>query len=314
MRFLLAAVALIAACNGTPVDTTDNPGADTMRIPLDQSSGWTYKEFAGGLYPGGTNAPPADYLNRGIAAAEQVRPLDANGNAAPSGKIVMLSIGMSNGTQEFCNQSGYVTCQPWSFMGKAAANPAVNRSTLVIVNGARGGQVASVWATPSSAEYNRIRDQGLTPLGITEAQVQVVWTKLANAGPTIALPNPNADAYRLRDSIKEVVAALKTRYPNLRLVFMSSRTYAGYATTTLNPEPYAYETGFAHKWAIDEHIRNGADPWIGWAAYIWDPSFVRGDFEGDGTHPSPSGEGKVADKLLNFFMTSQLTRPWFLNN
>lgn len=312
MKWYVLFLALLAGCSQSPVNNSENPVADTVRIPLDRSGTWTYKGFDGGLYAGGSNSPPAPHLARGIAAAQQVVPRDVNGNPAPTGKIVMLSIGMSNGTQEFCNQSGYVSCQPWSFMGKALANPAVNHSTLVIVNGARGGQVASAWATATSPEYTRVRDQGLQALGLSEAQVQVVWTKLANAQPTVALPHPNADAFLLRASISNVVTALKTRYPNLQLVFMSSRTYAGYATTGLNPEPYAYETGFAHKWAIEDNMQTGTAPWIGWAAYLWDPEFARGDFEADGTHPSQTGEAKVAEKLLSFFMASPFARPWFL--
>lgn len=312
MKCYVLLLALLAGCSESPVNAPANSVADTVRIPLDRPGAWTYKGFAGGLYPGGSSSPPSAHLARGLAAAQQVVPRAVSGNPAPTGKIVMLSIGMSNGTQEFCNQSGYVGCQPWSFMGKALANPAVDHSTLVIVNGARGGQVASAWATATSAEYTRVRDQGLQPLGLSEAQVQVVWTKLANAQPTVALPNPNADAFLLRASIASVVTALKTRYPNLQLVFVSSRTYAGYATTGLNPEPYAYETGFAHKWAIEDHMQSGTAPWIGWAAYIWDPEFARADFEGDGTHPSQSGEAKVADKLMSFFTTSPITRPWFL--
>src|ERR671936_402607 len=47
-----------------------------------------------------------------------------------------------------------------------------------------------------------------------------------------------------------IVAILRARYPNLKLVYVSSRTYGGYATTPLNPEPYAYDSGFAVKWLV----------------------------------------------------------------
>ena len=33
-------------------------------------------------------------------------------------------------------------------------------------------------------------------------------------------------------------------------MFLQSRTYGGYATTNENPDPYAYEYGFATKWLI----------------------------------------------------------------
>ena len=38
--------------------------------------------------------------------------------------------------------------------------------------------------------------------------------------------------------LAEIVRLMATRYPNLRIVYLSSRIYGGYATTTLNPEMY----------------------------------------------------------------------------
>lgn len=319
-RYLIVALAL-TACGQEPAAVAEC-GPDTVRAALTDLGSCRYKGFAGGLYPGG-NVVPAAHRAEGLRRLSLIRPLDVNGNPSTSGRIVLLSIGMSNGTQEFCGGAGYVSCASWSFLAKANADPAVNHTTLTIVNGARGGQVASVWATSSSAEYDRIRDQGLTPVGLSERQVQVVWTKLANASPQRALPNADADALILQRSIGDVVRALRTRYPNLQMVFMSSRTYGGFATTNLNPEPYAYETGFAHKWAIEDQITRGdySGAWIAWGPYFWageqsNPRsdgffYVRTDFQNDGTHPSQAGQSKVADLMLAFFKSSEFTRGWF---
>src|SRR5205814_5733577 len=100
-----------------------------------------------------------------------------------------------------------------------------------------------------------------------------------------------------------------------------SRIYAGYATgvSALNPEPYAYESGFAVKWLIEGQI-NGADsvnydpargpvqaPWLSWAPYLWADgltprndglTWVCSSFQSDGTHPSATGRDIVADSLL----------------
>jgi hypothetical protein len=324
-KFLSLTLFILTACSREPA-RVDECGPDTVRIALADLGGCRYLGFTGGLYPNGSNVPPAAHRAEGLRRVSLIRPLDGSGNASSTGRIVLLSIGMSNGTQEFCGGAGYVSCQSWSFVGKAAADAAVNHTTLAIVNGARGGQVASVWATSSSIEYDRIRDQGLTPLGLSEKQVQVVWTKLANSTPHSALPNADADAFALQRSIHDVVRALKARYPNLQMLFMSSRTYAGFATTTLNPEPYAYESGFAHKWAIEEQITSGdyTEAWIAWGPYLWAGEqsnarsdglyYVRSDFEGDGTHPSQAGESKVADQLMQFFKTSEFTRGWFVSS
>jgi hypothetical protein len=220
---------------------------------------------------------------------------------------------------------------------QASADPRVNQSDLVIVNGARGGAAAAVWESPSSPPYTRIVNDLLTPNGCTEAQVVAAWVKQANPNPVLGLPDANADARALQASLGNIVRAMKTRYPNLQVVFLASRIYAGYASTTLNPEPYAYETAFAAKWLIEAQIDQmngggidtvsgdldyaaGTAPWLAWGPYLWADGLVpRGDgltwqcadLEEDGTHPSPAGEQKVAQMLLDFLLASPYSAPWF---
>lgn len=299
----------------------------------------TYLGHPGGLYPGGLNEPPASHDAAGRSFAAQIHPLDPNGEPDPDGKYVFLSVGMSNTSKEFCGLSDDgVTCNPWSFMGQAAADPSIDHTELVIVNGARSGGVAEDWESPSAEDYDRIRDDILLPLGLSEAQVQIVWVKVADFEPSIPLPAGDADAFELLSRMGNIARALEVRYPNLRLVFLSSRIYAGYATTELNPEPYAYESGFAVKWLIEAQIDQmsggGTDPiagdlnyetaapWLGWGPYLWADGtnprsdgliWEAGDFLGDGTHPSPSGEMKVGELLLDFFSSSAMTRCWFLS-
>jgi hypothetical protein len=137
----------------------------------------------------------------------------------------------------------------------------------------------------------------------------------------------------------DIVRTLKARYPNLQMVFLSSRTYAGYAQRDLSPEPYAYETGFAVKWLIEAQIRqmasgsasplvgdlnyDSAAPWLAWGPYLWADGDTPRQEDGlvwlpedfgaeDGTHPSVLGREKVARLLLDFFKTSPFTGCWFL--
>src|SRR4029078_10223114 len=79
------------------------PQAAMGFLPLTDLADGQYLGFAGGLYPGGSNTIPPAHLAAGIAMAKKVQPLDGNGNPdAQNGKTVLLSIGMSNTTQEFC--------------------------------------------------------------------------------------------------------------------------------------------------------------------------------------------------------------------
>jgi hypothetical protein len=311
-----------------------------VKIPLTDLLARTYYGNAGGIYPGGINQPPTQHDSVARARRNLIKPLDVNGDESPFGKYVLLSIGMSNATQEWCSQNSGPPCAPWTFMGKAAIDPTINHYSLVIVNGAADGQDAPAWTSPSSASYDRIKLGRLAPLGLSENQVQVVWVKLDDQKPSLSLPADSADANILLTNLALVMRALRVRYPYLRLVFLSSRIYGGYATTDLNPEPYAYESGFSVKWLIESQINemrgqppnprvgtlnytSKAAPLILWGPYMWANgttarsdglSWERADFEEDGMHPSQSGEAKVSQRLIDFFKNSPYTRCWFVTS
>jgi hypothetical protein len=280
-----------------------------------------YHGFPGGLYPEGQNQRPAAHEKAGLALARQVQALDPDGRPDPHGKIVLLSIGMSNTTQEF-----------EVFQQIANADPAKNRR-LVIVDGAQGGMTASRIVNPDDhaggTQYWSTVDERLHAGHVTRAQVQVAWIKQADANPTQGFPEY---AKTLEEQLARIVHILHERFPNLKLVYLSSRIYGGYAKTPLNPEPYAYESGFSVKWLIERQLKGDASlnfdpdkgsvkaPWLSWGPYMWSNPMTRGaggvsyvptDFGGDGTHPSRAGQLKVAQQLLRFFKSDSTTRSWF---
>jgi len=131
----------------------------------------------------------------------------------------------------------------------------------------------------------------------------------------------------------ETLHNLTDRFPKLKIAYLSSRIYAGYATTPLNPEPHAYEGGFAVKWTIADQIAGKPElnydaskgpvraPWLAWGPYLWTDGvngrkdgvvWVRDDVGQDGTHPSESGRIKVAGMLLNFLKAEPTAKSWFL--
>ncbi len=282
---------------------THPPKDSTGMVPLTDLGKGTYKGETGGLYPGGGNTPPPAHLKAGMAAAAKIVPID--------GKIVLLSLGMSNTTMEFT-----------AFQKLASQQTDLNPN-LVIVDGAQGGQTAAVTANPN-ANYWKVNEERLSKAGVTAKQVQAVWLKQANAGPAREFP---AEAKKLEEDIVKTLHNLHDKFPNLKIVYFSNRIYAGFAASPLNPEPHAYESAFAPKWIIARQINSDAElsydkmPWLAWGPYLWSDgvkgrkdglTYSRDDLGPDGTHPSDSGRVKVARQLLDFLKTDPTSKPWFL--
>jgi hypothetical protein len=297
---LLAAAAILlvpssAASGGTAANCSRTSVATT---PLTDLGKRRYHAYTGGLYANGKNIPPSAYLKSGLAAARRVHPIE--------GRIVLLSIGMSNATQEFS-----------AFKRLADADPHKSAS-VTIVDGAQGGQDAEAIKDPNG-RYWAILQLRLAVAGVSADEVQAVWLKEAIARDASRFP---ADARRLAADLRQIIGILRARFPNLQLIYLSSRTYAGYATTPLNPEPQAYDSAFAVRWVVSDRIHGKLKgPWIGWGPYLW-TNGTRGRKDGlvwtcadvrasDGTHPSPSGQAKVAGLLWSFFATSATAKSWF---
>ena len=299
------------------------------RTPLCDLGPGTYLGFQGGLYPGGLNQRPAAHEAAGVAiATTQIKPRDAAGNVdTNSGKIAILSIGMSNTTQEWATRGTA------NFKAIADADPAKNPK-LVVVDGAQGGRDVVTWSAPTSSVWSTVSTR-LGNAGVTASQVQVVWLKQVLAFPMnytgAAFPG---HAQIFQDAAAEVIRIAKTNYPNLKAVYVSCRTrcYSDLAVDG-SPEPWAYETGFGNKWLVEDQLlgRNNLNynptngpvvaPWISWGPYLWaDGTTPRSDGlvwlctdTADLQHPSAGGGvPKVARQLLSFFKTDPTTRPWFL--
>ncbi len=293
--------------------------ATTGMVPLTElGERGTYKGEDGGLYGGGKNEPPEAHYKAAANEAARIVPLDKEGKPAKDGKIVLVSISMSNATQEF------------SFFKKIADADPDKSPRLTIVDCAQGGQAMAEWTDPRGKPWAEA-DRRLKAAGMTPRQVQVAWIKLANKVPTGDLPKHGK---KLKQDTLAVLHNARARYPNLRVAYLGSRIYAGYATGPLNPEPYAYESAFAARWLIRDQMKGDAglnyDPARGevkaplllWGPYLWADGVTprkadglvweRRDFAGDGVHPSQSGRRKVAELLLKFFKSDSLAKAWFV--
>lgn len=286
--------------------------AQSSYVPLTELKNAKYEGYEGGLYPGGSNKRPAAYEAAGLRLARQVVPRDASGKPDANGKIGLLTVGMSNTRAE---------SEAW---GMAIRNDSEVNPHLVFVNGAQGGQTGAIVADESGrgANYWANVDRALQQAGISAAQVQAIWLKEADAGPSGSWVDY---AKRLQQELATICQIVHRKFPYARLCYVSNRIYGGYATTKLNPEPYAYASGFSVKWLIEDQIMGPSDkpksPWLSWGPYLWangthpNPdglTWSQSEFAGDGTHPNRQGAQKVADLLMKFFKTDSTTRPWFV--
>lgn len=280
-------------------------------IPLTDLQNDTYKGFEGGLYAGGSNEPSESYLQIGMDSASLIRPLNEADEPDDQGIIGLLTVGFSNTTQE-----------SQAFLQVSNADPDRNPQ-VVVVDGAVGGRDALELSNPAMTRYWNEQQGRLDKAKVSPAQVQVVWLKEVVAGDTMQFPQ---DAERFRDALTTIVHTLKTKYPNLHIIYVSSRIYGGYALRNGSQEPWAYEGGFAYKWMIEEW-ENGptpGDPWVAWGPYLWaNGTTPRSDglvweledyVQSDQMHPSASGTSKVASMLSDFFKTDPTAKGWYMRS
>ncbi len=270
-----------------------------------------YEGEGGGLYGGGKNTPPETQRRAAREQLANIRPLNTAGDAADDGLIGFVAISMSNATQEFSR-----------FKQIADGSP-LKSARVAIVDCAQGGQAMAQWVRADAGPWEEAQRR-LAAAKVAPLQVQVAWIKLANVGPTGSLQEHGR---KLESDTLAVLQHARACFPNLRIAYLGSRTYGGYAKSGLNPEPYAFEGAFAARWLIERQVKGDAElalakaPLLLWGPYLWADGtrgrkidtlvWERGDFGDDGVHPSTAGRQKVAKLLLDFYTTDDLAKSWF---
>jgi len=312
-----------------------------------------YKGEEGGLYGGGRNEPPEAHRAAYLQEAKQIVPRNANGEPADDGRIGFITIGFSNPSIE-----------SEDFKRMADADP--QKSTrVVVVNGCIGGRSAVMWAWDGADVLSKVEQERLEkemdlvrmPKGkrassgmekdtwptlakrvsaaeLSPAQVQVCWLKHVEANPRPLGEFP-AHARALQADITAILNIARHHYPNLRVVYLSSRTFGGWSgRESGSPEPYAYESGFGTRWAVQSQIKGEAQlnfnpargevkaPLVLWGPYLWacgntprkldGLTWTQNDVRADQLHPSESGTKKTTALLLNFFKTDAGASRWYL--
>jgi hypothetical protein len=303
-------------------DNPARPGAEGkssvgFKPLIDMSAEDRYKGEDGGLYGGGKNTPPETHQKLAAAESAKIQPLDADGKQSDNGLIGLISISMSNATQEF------------SMFKRIADADEAKSSKVRIVDCAQGGQAMAEWVSPDANPWKTAANI-LTNAKVSPQQVQVAWIKLANKGPRGDLQEHGK---KLEQDTLAVIQNAKAKFPNLRVAYLSSRIYGGYSAGALNPEPYAYEGAFVVRWLIQDQIKGNKElaatgeaikaPVLLWGPYFWADGttprsdkliYNREDLAGDGTHPSELGRRKVAEQILQFFKSDELAKQWFVKH
>lgn len=284
---------------------------ESLKPLSDMSADDRYEGEDGGLYGKGQNEPPAALAASARAALDLIEPLDASGNPSEDGKIVFVSISMSNATREF------------SFFKRIADADPRKSDQLTIVDCAQGGQAMAEWVPEEGGPWREAMSR-LDHAGVSPQQVQVAWVKLANKNPVGSM---GEHLEKLEGDTTKALQNAKARFPNLQIAYLGSRIWGGNANGSLNPEPYAYEGAFAVRHLIqkqmsgDESLAPDQAPLLLWGPYLWAEgekgrrldglAYLKDDFADDGVHPSETGREKVAGLLLKFFATDEVAKGWF---
>lgn len=325
-RITIAAILALTctlSVSGQPERGKDCSRTSTGMTPIDLMTAddlyqdTTGQDRTGGLYPDGANDPPAQHLEDLMAAFQNLPPV-----------VGFTSAGMSNCEQVWAGKRSPDPVDATSFMGKATPAPGV-----VLISAAQGGLDAADW--PKNGDAWLEVPNRLARAGVSADEVIFCWAHHA-LSPRGGMP-----------TIKETQAAIsafarqaKVKWPNLRVIYLSSGNYHGYATGSL-AEPHSYDTGWACKLTIAAQINQRSDgvvddtsgdlryweedggedpkaPLITWGPYVWRdgcPDWTCDDTVADGVHPTLQapglGQDKWSDKLLAFFMNSPTAGPWF---
>ncbi len=329
-----------------------NPDDWKLLVPITEMT-VPYKGEDGGLYGGGKNEPPEAHRAAHLREVEKVVPRDANGEPSADGRVGFITIGFSNPNIESANFIRVANGDP-----KKAAN-------VVLVNGCIGGRSAVMWAWDGAdvlpkAEQARLDQamdvvhmpkgkrkpgnlekdtwptlaQRIGEAGLSAKQVQVCWLKHVEANPKPFGEFP-AHARALQADITAVLQIAKHHYPNLRVVYLSSRTFGGWSgRESGSPEPFAYESGFGTRWIVQSQMKGVAQmnydpargevktPLVLWGPYLWacgptprkldGLTWTQNDVRPDQLHPNEAGCAKTTALLLNFFKTNEGASRWFV--
>lgn len=290
----------------------------------------TFMGEQGGLYPGGSNVMPTMHTKAGKSIGNSIKPLNAAGEVDfENGVVLFAGFGASTAGNTFNYLKNTIDTSTINIY-----NPCLKFITCTI-----GGKGLETMIPPQHNWYwTFIGDSIPESKGFTRDQVQIGWLKTASKTDSVAEFPMQPDS--LYAKYIPSIQRLKENFPNLKILYISSHAYGGYAgelsdNAELAGEPAAYYGGFAVKWVIEDQINGSPElkyrgggtnsPWLSWGPYFWadglTPRANDGltweceDYDefGGGFHLSSQGLQKEMDMLIDFFMTNSSSKKWFKN-
>lgn len=270
--FLIAFTILIPVMKAQINCSAPNTGLTPF---LDLQTGY-YMGYQAGLYPGGTNILSGPHLKSGKTIAQGIKPLDGDGNVNfGDGVVLVVGFGPSVPGHIFNKFVQHIRDPSVTYN----LNPCVDALNLCI-----GGKDIGYGTGDSTADdYWADLVTKVTDVGYTVDQVQIGWMYFNAKGLTEPPTFPDNSVF-MKDQFVKFINKSKEYFPNLKIMYVSSRHWGGYADTTLTEyyslaEPASYQNSWTVKWLIEEQINNtnpllqykGANPKSPYL--LWGPNF-----------------------------------------
>jgi hypothetical protein len=272
----------------------------------------SYQARGGGFYGGGTNARPQAHEALGQAIVNSIVPLNTSGvRDDANGKYLMVGLGLSHTTGEVAAlQTGYtsgtfIKNSKFHFADGALGGPPYGGTSQRMVDANNG-----YWA----ASKTKMQTEGVEPI-----QVQFAWLKTTYQGPAghgLSFPD---SIEQLATDFLNICRNIKTHYVNVKVVYISSRSYGGWSDGNASPEPWAYEDAFAVKMAVHRQVvgrldgPNATTPYVCWGPYFWSPTLLdcATQFGDDFLHPNTAGYAVIAAVMHGWFADDSILRRFY---
>lgn len=289
---------------------------DTVKVPLIDLGKRTYLGFKGGLYPNGANLASGKYAKDLLSFARNIIPKDTSGKSSATGVVGFISLGGST-TGNLMN----------ALLAKTVGNPVTNPS-LFMLNCANGKHTGSInnMINPADPYWTYVNNR-LTSAKLSYKQVQVVYLETEDSFYTTTFPDR---AFRARDEYESALRLFKTKFPQLKLVYVLGRTTTFNVDNVTNSEPCPYYNGWACKFVIEDQINGVAGtvykgqsavaPMITWGWYEWANGTNVPRSDGftwqesntvDGLHANDAGEDTLSSRFQNFLLTDSAAKTWY---